>query len=368
MSTSWQNRKQSDDALGARWHRPSFRCVKQPSKVRLSERPLNLPASLCCVSMALARFWRSMRKPLLLVGGDSPLGRSVAEIVPFPSHRAFTRRWNRLWAMAADGTYASVETKLPLRGGGRLTARIAMRLFRFEQEEFASIAITETTQARADAKRVQLDESRARAIAQHQSELTVVLNEDRRVVYASAALEPITGEQAFDVLGSPFEFILDQPSRIEFRRAVDRILREQPGDRQHPPLLLRMRAALAGTAAASHALSPIGSMILVCAVWCLRRGTWARRNARKREGCVFASDFWNWRYSPSLTSRMHCRPFCARQPKCSMSARSVFGVCRPTANRCAANHCSTAPGSFPARLGGARTDRDALSRLLRAAD
>ena len=32
--------------------------------------------------------------------------------------------------------------------------------------------------------------------------------------------------------GSPFEFILDQPSRIEFRRAVDRILREQPGDRQ----------------------------------------------------------------------------------------------------------------------------------------
>ena len=165
-----------------------------------------------------------------LVGGDSPLGRSVAEIVPFPSHQAFTRRWNRLWAMAADGTYASVETKLPLRGGGRLTARIAMRLFRFEQEEFASIAITETTQARAEGKRVQLDESRARALAQHQSELTVVLNEDRRVVYASAALEPITGEQAFDVLGSPFEFILDQPSRIEFRRAVDRILREQPGE------------------------------------------------------------------------------------------------------------------------------------------
>ena len=129
----------------------------------------------------------------------------------------------------------------------RLTARIAVRLFRFEQEEFASIAITETAQARADAKRVQLDEMRARALAQHQSELTVVLNEDRRVVYASAALEPITGEQAFDVLGSPFEFILDQPSRIEFRRAVDRILREQPGDRQIPSLLLRTRAALAGT-------------------------------------------------------------------------------------------------------------------------
>jgi PAS domain-containing protein len=181
-----------------------------------------------------------------LVGGDSPIGRSVAEIVPFPSHRAFARRWNRLWAMAASGTHASVETKLPLRGGGRLTARIAIRLFRFEQEEFASIAITETAQARADAKRVQLDEMRARALAQHQSELTVVLNEDRRVVYASAALEPITGEQAFDVLGSPFEFILDQPSRIEFRRAVDRILREQPGDRQIPSLLLRTRAALTG--------------------------------------------------------------------------------------------------------------------------
>jgi len=54
-----------------------------------------------------------------LVGGDL-IGRSVAEIVPFPSHRAFARRWSRLWAVAASGTHASVETKLPLRGGGRL--------------------------------------------------------------------------------------------------------------------------------------------------------------------------------------------------------------------------------------------------------
>ena len=54
-----------------------------------------------------------------LVGGDSPIGRSVAEIVPFPSHQAFARRWSRLWTMAASGTHASVETKLPLRGGGR---------------------------------------------------------------------------------------------------------------------------------------------------------------------------------------------------------------------------------------------------------
>ncbi|MBC8118058.1 MAG: diguanylate cyclase, partial [Burkholderiaceae bacterium] len=185
-----------------------------------------------------------------LLGGhhshETPIGRSVAEVVSYPSHRAFSRRWNRLWAMAAGGTHASVETKLPLRGGSKLIARIAMRLFRFEQEEFASIAITETTQARVDAKRVQGDAARARALAQHQSELTVVLNEDRRVVYASAALEPITGEQVFDVLGSPFEFILDQPSRIEFRRAVDRILREQAGDRQVSALLLRTRAALAG--------------------------------------------------------------------------------------------------------------------------
>jgi len=181
-----------------------------------------------------------------LVGGDSPIGRSVAELLSFPSHKAFSRRWNRLWAMAARGTNASVETKLPLRGGSRLTARIALRLFRFEQEEFASIAITDTGQARGEAKQMQVGEARARALAQHQTELTVVLNEDRRVVYASAALEPITGEQVIDVLGSPFEFILDQPSRIEFRRAVDRLLREQPGDRQASPLLLRTRAALSG--------------------------------------------------------------------------------------------------------------------------
>ena len=65
------------------------------------------------------------------------------------------------------------------------------------------------------------------------------------MIFASAALEPITGEHEADVMGSPFEFILDQPSRIEFRRAVDRLLREPPGDRQATSLHLRTRAALA---------------------------------------------------------------------------------------------------------------------------
>ena len=39
-----------------------------------------------------------------LIGGDSPVGRSIAEIIPFSSHQAFVRRWNRLWAMALGGT------------------------------------------------------------------------------------------------------------------------------------------------------------------------------------------------------------------------------------------------------------------------
>ena len=88
--------------------------------------------------------------------------------------------------------------------------------------------------------------ARARALAEHQTELTVVLNPDRRVTYASAALEAITGEQEKDVMGSPFEFILDQPSRIEFRRAVDRLLHEPAGHGQSTHLQLRTRAALTG--------------------------------------------------------------------------------------------------------------------------
>ena len=54
-----------------------------------------------------------------LVGGDSPIGRSVAEIVPFPSHQAFARRWNRLWTMAANGTHASVASNVTERRSGR---------------------------------------------------------------------------------------------------------------------------------------------------------------------------------------------------------------------------------------------------------
>jgi diguanylate cyclase (GGDEF)-like protein len=181
-----------------------------------------------------------------LVGGDSPIGRSVAELVAYPSHAAFARRWGRLWTDAIASTEARVETKLPLRLGGHLTARILIRPFRFEQDEYAVVVIADTSKERSAARQARLADARSRALAEHQSELSVVLNADRRVVYASAALEPITGEHESDVLGSPFEFILDQPSRIEFRRAVDRLLGEPPGDRQPTQLYLRTRAALAG--------------------------------------------------------------------------------------------------------------------------
>jgi diguanylate cyclase (GGDEF)-like protein/PAS domain S-box-containing protein len=181
-----------------------------------------------------------------LVPGDPPIGRSLAELLSYSTHSAFARRWARLWSRASSGDQARVEAKLPLRTGRRLIGQVALRLFRFEQDEFATIVITETHEARAAARGVRASEARARALAEHQSELTVVLNADRRVVYASAALEAITGEQEKDVMGSPFEFILDQPSRIEFRRAVDRLLREPAGDRQPTQLHLRTRAALTG--------------------------------------------------------------------------------------------------------------------------
>jgi diguanylate cyclase (GGDEF)-like protein len=180
-----------------------------------------------------------------LAPGDPPIGRSLAEVLAYPSHSAFARRWTRLW-LRASAEQARVEAKLPLRSGRRLVAQIQMRLFRFEQEEFATIVVAETHEARAAARGVRADAARERALAEHQTELTVVLNADRRVVYASPALEFITGEQEKDVMGSPFEFILDQPSRIEFRRAVDRLLRDPAGDRQSAQLHLRTRAALAG--------------------------------------------------------------------------------------------------------------------------
>ena len=181
-----------------------------------------------------------------LAPGESPIGRSLAELLAYSTHTAFARRWTHLWMSAAAGDQAQVEAKLPLRSGRRLVASVKLRLFRFEQDEFATIVVTETHEARAAARGVRANEARARALAAHQTELTVVLNADRRVVYASPALEAITGEQERDVMGSPFEFILDQPSRIEFRRAVDRLLREPAGDRQPAQLHLRTRAALSG--------------------------------------------------------------------------------------------------------------------------
>ncbi len=181
-----------------------------------------------------------------LATGEPPVGRSLAELLAYSTHAAFARRWTRLWVRAAARDRARVEAKLPLRSGRLLVASITMRLFRFEQDEFATIVITETHVTRAAARGVRAATARARALAEHQTELTVVLNPDRRVTYASAALEAITGEQEKDVMGSPFEFILDQPSRIEFRRAVDRLLHEPAGRGQSTHLQLRTRAGLTG--------------------------------------------------------------------------------------------------------------------------
>jgi diguanylate cyclase (GGDEF)-like protein/PAS domain S-box-containing protein len=206
----------------------------------------NAAVPILCVN-ASGQILALNQEAAALVPGEPPVGRSLAELLAFSTHAAFARRWSRFWVRAAGAEQARVEAKLPLRNGRRLVASITMRLFRFEQDQFATIVITETHEARAAARGLRAAEARARSLAEHQTELTVILNPDRRVIYASAALEAITGEQEKDVMGSPFEFILDQPSRIEFRRAVDRLLRDPAGDHQPTHLQLRTRAALTGS-------------------------------------------------------------------------------------------------------------------------
>jgi diguanylate cyclase (GGDEF)-like protein/PAS domain S-box-containing protein len=205
----------------------------------------NAAVPILCVN-AVGQILALNQEAAALATGEPPVGRSLAELLAYSTHTAFARRWTRLWLRAAASDRARVEAKLPLRSGRLLVASITMRLFRFEQDEFATIVITETHVTRAAARGVRAVAARARALAEHQTELTVVLNPDRRVIYASAALEAITGEQEKDVMGSPFEFILDQPSRIEFRRAVDRLLHEPAGHGQSTHLQLRTRAALTG--------------------------------------------------------------------------------------------------------------------------
>ena len=205
----------------------------------------NAAVPILCVN-ASGQILALNQEAAALAAGEPPVGRSLAELLAYSTHTAFARRWTRLWLRAATSDRARVEAKLPLRSGRLLVASITMRLFRFEQDQFATIVITETHVTRATARGVRAAAARARALAEHQTELTVVLNPDRRVIYASAALEAITGEQEKDVMGSPFEFILDQPSRIEFRRAVDRLLHEPAGRGQSTHLQLRTRAALTG--------------------------------------------------------------------------------------------------------------------------
>ena len=52
---------------------------------------------------------------MALVGGDSAVGRSVAELLGFLSHRAFARRWQRLWSQVTAEGRCEFEARLPLR-------------------------------------------------------------------------------------------------------------------------------------------------------------------------------------------------------------------------------------------------------------
>jgi len=185
-----------------------------------------------------------------LIGGGSCGRRSVAEALANLSH-ALRHAAQRLWSAGHGRSATSSRPGLPLRSGHAAECPLRRAAVSDSTRMTFGVDIDRPINCRTGrTPAVTWGRSACPALAEHQSQLTIVLNADRRVIYANAALEPITGEHEGRHGFRPFESS-SSASRIDFRRAVDRCCESRAGDasQRRCHLGTRARAGLAMAAA-----------------------------------------------------------------------------------------------------------------------
>jgi diguanylate cyclase (GGDEF)-like protein len=158
--------------------------------------------------------------------GADLVGKHLSEIVAYaPRHAA--RRWARLWMrLQADG-HAHLTARVPLADGRRPVLAIDAELLRFEQDSVAVLLLHEVSTERQAQREQARQQARLMALLGAAEGLAVLIGADRRVsaVHAFSALPQ---EMALsDVLGVPFELLLDEPSSAEFLATIDGTAVEQ---------------------------------------------------------------------------------------------------------------------------------------------
>jgi diguanylate cyclase (GGDEF)-like protein/PAS domain S-box-containing protein len=178
------------------------------------------------------------------VPAEALIGRSLSEFLGYEGLRAFGRRWGALWAAAGRPGGIRLETRVPLRSGARRSLLISAGRFEVDQDGTAVVTVAEAGGLREEARRLRRRDAFLARLTTLGGEIVVVLSPERRILHATPALERLCGESLADLAGAPFDFVLDENERAEFRAVCEEV-QSQPGAER--AVKWRLRASAGGS-------------------------------------------------------------------------------------------------------------------------
>jgi diguanylate cyclase (GGDEF)-like protein len=156
---------------------------------------------------------------LLQVPAADLVGRHLSELLAFPDARVAARRWARVWAQLGRRGTLSTLARVPLSGGRRMVLQIDAELLRFEQESVALITLRDAQALRAGLRGLRHELTQARLLLDATDGATLLLGADRRVLAAHGLGGALPELAHRDLLGMPFELLLDDASSVQFVEA-----------------------------------------------------------------------------------------------------------------------------------------------------
>jgi diguanylate cyclase (GGDEF)-like protein/PAS domain S-box-containing protein len=179
----------------------------------------HLPAPALCINASGQVLAANAAAQRALNGADL-VGKHVSEIVAYaPPHAA--RRLARLWLrLRADG-HVRVTARVPLADGRRPVFAIDGELLRLEQDSVAVLLLREISDQRQAQRAQAVQQARLMALLGAGEGLAVLIGVDRRVTAVHALCALSQDLTPSDVLGVPFELLLDEPSSAEFLAALN---------------------------------------------------------------------------------------------------------------------------------------------------
>jgi diguanylate cyclase (GGDEF)-like protein/PAS domain S-box-containing protein len=145
---------------------------------------------------------------------ETLVGRHLTELLGYSTLRASGRRWARLWTRLQEERGLTLRSRVRFASGRRLEVELRIRLLRFEQEDVAILVVRDIGAERSIERA-----ERARRMIETEllgttETFALLLGPDRRVAVVGSTSRPDLTPA--DVIGVPFELLLDENSGAEF--------------------------------------------------------------------------------------------------------------------------------------------------------